>query len=339
MRHATSVRSVRGSVAALLLVVAAARPALAAAPEVQAGECLYLVGAPIGAAAAASAETSSDHGVLGGCALVATTSVNVGRADSAEAVFERPLVGFIGDCTAFAWVGHAFTTDLNVERGDVKVTLRGNVLGLLRSYGSLLDGTAAVVTATLELLRRDPESGALTVVASELLVDRTLQFGALSLDEPLARQLTAVVSPGETYVVRLFLQVVGSVGIDIADLGSPGSGRGAWYDSIEVCLSDPSASELQARLDALEAVDLEERLYRRECMPSTWLPEAQGGRLETARGLAADLLTRATASGAPGVNTHVAGARLESADAAIASGDYQRACRNLSDTVRALTTP
>ena len=113
-----------------------------------------------------------------------------------------------------------------------------------------------------------------------------------------------------------------------------------YYDSIEVCLDKPQDdSAVQARLDALEDADLEQKLYEKECMPGVWMPIADGGRLEDARALVAQRLLQAVSTGDAGVNAHVAQARLEQADAAAAAGQYQRACRSLVDALHALTTP
>jgi hypothetical protein len=89
----------------------------------------------------------------------------------------------------------------------------------------------------------------------------------------------------------------------------------------------------------LLVADLEAKLYRKECMPGVWMPAAQGGRIEEARVLVAERIDSAVATGDSGVNAHVARMKLAAADAALASGQYQRACKNLADSMRALTTP
>lgn len=148
-----------------------------------------------------------------------------------------------------------------------------------------------------------------------------LRARRLALDHAFAQRLAARFRPETTYRVRMVLALSESGDGATLDLGSLVSGRGARHDSIEVCLAaPPDDSSLRADVASLMALDLERQLYARECLPTIWLPAAQGGRLEEPRALAADLLTRSAASNDPGVNQHVAESRPEQADASITSG-------------------
>ena len=121
-----------------------------------------------------------------------------------------------------------------------------------------------------------------------------------------------------------------------ARLGGEAGVKGVVHAMVGNIAADARINKFFANADI---PGLEKKLYEKECMPSVWLPAAQGGQLEIARALVADRLTRAVASGDPNVNAHVAAARLAAADAAAAAGQYQHACRDLCDGLHALTTP
>jgi len=110
---------------------------------------------------------------------------------------------------------------------------------------------------------------------------------------------------------------------------------------------------LEAKTDALEGtieeiredlrfetgLQIEHLLHNKECVTALWLPRADGGRLEDVRALVARRIQEAEVSAEARANLKVAQDRLAEADAAIAEGRYQMACRRLSDAFRALTTP
>jgi hypothetical protein len=116
------------------------------------------------------------------------------------------------------------------------------------------------------------------------------------------------------------------------------AGTNTRLDGIDIRLASME-SLLSSLVDRLLRQDLEWKLYRADCVPTLWMPEANGGHLEQARQLVSDLLADARASGASGVNARVAASRLAAADREIAEGDYQAACRDLASGLRALTTP
>jgi len=120
-------------------------------------------------------------------------------------------------------------------------------------------------------------------------------------------------------------------------------------DSLEAKadLLEGKADALEVKMDEMQALleDLarallwEQLLIDKDCVPTLWLPTAQGGRLEEVRDHVARRIGAAAAAGDPRPNLAVAQARLVEADAAYGEGRYQDSCRRLSDALRALTTP
>lgn len=334
-------------VPALLSCLAAALPvaiSTAAPPVIAPGECLYLVGAPPGEPLAATEETDAGTLVRDTCTAVDEhVGTNEGLSNSAHAFALTPLGFGRRTCTAAAWISHTFSTSPDGEPVRGHVTVTGGVLGFVELPASGSDDSEAAFDVSLQILEIDPSLPTPTILASETLLSGAAGLGLTTFDEPFSRRLDATLRPGRTHAVRLVLTVWGSFAFT-SDFGSPGSGRNVHYDSIETCLDPPADnSALIALLDAHDAADdaadLERKLYAKECMPSVWMPAAQGGRLEDARALVANLLSRAVATGDPNVNARVAQSRLDQADAAILAGQYQRACRNLADGLGALTTP
>ena len=311
--------------------VLASSRALAQAPVIPDGECTYLVGAPPGTVAAMTESSSSETVAYPMCIGMEALDVNRDRPHSI-ALWAQGTGGRFTDCTARARVFTEFVPD---AVGSARVVTTGAYRAFIGSAASVSNSTE--IRLRLVLSRMDPTGE--TVLASTELLAHSGKGVALELDEPFAAELRGTLQPGAVHRLSLEIRIVVYGGSAVAiDFGSPGSGRGLWYDSIEVCLEDPNAG-VNARLASLEDRDLELRLYQRECLPTVWMPAAQGGRLEAARSLAGDLLARATATAAPGVNTRVAAMRIASADTDIATGDFQRACRDLSEAVRALTSP
>lgn len=102
---------------------------------------------------------------------------------------------------------------------------------------------------------------------------------------------------------------------------------------------------LDAKLDALAAAnrgellrDIETSLFRRECVPWLWLPE-NAGSLRLALDHLEQRIADAEASGDPRPNIRIARDRLASARGEADAGHYEDACKRLTDTLHALTTP
>ena len=70
---------------------------------------------------------------------------------------------------------------------------------------------------------------------------------------------------------------------------------------------------------------------------SLWLPAADGGLFEIARGHVSDLADRAEANGDPHANVRLARQKLADSDANAAAGRYERACMDLSEGLRAIS--
>lgn len=327
------------AVISLLLVPHAVR---SVTPEVRPGTCLYLIGAPAGAPAATTEETVESARVYETCDSIAHLTPHAAGDSRIEAWIEptNPLGNTAEACLAETAIGHLFSVGAlsGATNGHVDVT--GAYDGFMFTRVDI--HTASTSSAKLELLleEQDPLSLAWITMNSATVFERVVDGQSLEMSGSFARRLDGRFRAGRTYAVRMSLQIGQTRVFRTIDFGSPGSGRNAHYDSIEVCLdAPPDDSALRARLDALEGDEIEEALYEKECRPSIWKPAANGGRLEEARALVADLITTSVATGDPGVNAHVAQMRLASADDAIAHAQYQRACRSLSDAVRALTTP
>jgi hypothetical protein len=99
------------------------------------------------------------------------------------------------------------------------------------------------------------------------------------------------------------------------------------------------ADEILALLRGRDRQEIEWKLYNNECVPTLWLPAAQGGMSETAQSVAANLVAAARASGDSGVNVRLAEAKLASASESFADAEYQRTCKLLVDAVKAIGTP
>lgn len=112
------------------------------------------------------------------------------------------------------------------------------------------------------------------------------------------------------------------------------------------------ADDATARLDAIEDLlarlersqqgallrEIEDALFERRCVPWLWMPEDMG-QLRLAHEHVARRLEEALTLGDPRVNASVAQARLDAVDAEIADGQWQDACKRLSDSLHALTRP
>lgn len=329
------------SLALVGLLVLVSAPASAAPPIVNPGECVYLYGAPPGAAAATHEDTVSGTRIFDYCGAdtyvttggTSPTSVEVGLVDLHMTSDDQ--------CSATAWTGHRFALAPGGAPALVRVDIAGSLNGAFLDITSIRNHELVLSCDVSEV---STTTAVPVAIASAVLMEHAPIPPYLTLpDEPFSSRFEFTALPGRAYEVALRLtgHKLGTGGT--IDFGTPGSGRGAHYDSIQVCVEEPPEDVLRREfatlLSTLGDDDLESRLYARECKPTVWMPAAQGGRLEAARSLAADLLARAVATGDPGVNAHVATQRLVQADDHVAAGQYQRACRSLSEVVRALTTP
>lgn len=100
---------------------------------------------------------------------------------------------------------------------------------------------------------------------------------------------------------------------------------------------DESLALLHQEQDLAFRLGIEELLSNPDrCIPSLWLPAAQGGKLETVRDHVASLIQGAISSGDPTVGAATAANHLAAADALIGSGQYRKACQRLTRAVLSL---
>lgn len=329
--------------AVVILMITLAAPHAGAVPAIAPGECLYLTGAPPGSPSATEEVIVEGSRSPEVCGAMVTMGA---RGDGTHSV-QLNLQGTTTPdpsrtpCLARAWAGHQF----RIPAGELGVAARVDISGGV--LGSNLRADATTDLAELRLMvvleEMDPVTSLAERIAERTVYATPLAVRRTELDERFAEALSFRARGDRTYEVRLELYVTRGTNVAAyTDLGPPGTGRGAWYDSIEVCVEaepEPPVAPADPRIDEMELADLELRLYNKECLPRVWMPAAQSGRLEAARQIVADRIAQATATGDPGVNARVATQKLAAADADIASGQYQRACRSLSDSLRALTTP
>jgi hypothetical protein len=100
-----------------------------------------------------------------------------------------------------------------------------------------------------------------------------------------------------------------------------------------------SIEEIREELALKVALEMEHMLWGKECVPALWLPSEEGGRLDEARAHVERRILEVEGAGDARANLKVARERLAAADQHISAGEYQLACRRLSDALRALTTP
>jgi len=236
--------------ASLCLVLA---PGIAAGgvPEISPGECIYLVGAPPGAPAAAEEERNGDGGRFEVCTNpVAGGAANRDGDNMVQAwIMRRVNLNFQPDsCRAFAWVSHDFRVpDTTAGPVPASITMEGFFTGVIDSGEFFIDYDTFDSGARLwiELLERNPETAGLAMVAEAEVFDREIPEGILELQGLFARQVQVTLRPGAVYQVRLHLEVwVDAAGVDNwvmeeVDFGLPGpigpDTRFARYDSIKVC--------------------------------------------------------------------------------------------------------
>jgi hypothetical protein len=303
-------------------------------PAVQPGECLYLLGGPPGAPAATVEVTNSGTRIYDNCAPH-VPHAGVGRDAphrlTAWAEFQNPA-GFENQgCLIQAWSEHEFRVDSDGPAW-IHVSAAGRMTALLRALGASSIDKSVTASLVLELRQQSPDGGD-RVIALRPVVERGVVTKELVIDDPWGLTLAALVPSGGVYRARLQLEIDVEKFFREADVGSVGSGRGAGYDSIEVCVTPMGngATGLSS--------EIERDLHDKRCIPSLWLPAARGGRLEEAHAIVQGLTDAAEASGEPGANTTLARERLQRADDEAGRGQYQRACRSLSDALRGLTSP
>jgi hypothetical protein len=321
--------SVRLALVPSLLITLHASLAAAQAPVVQAGECLYLYGAPPGEPAAATEEFRSGTQIYEECTQ--TTTAEVGRDEAHRLTVEMSNPGGPNrECLAMAWSEHQFVVEADAPV-RVIASASGHWTGLLVSVS---DSWSVPTEAWLVLSAVEIRPGGSERRVDESRVARhVIDASQLSVADPWSRSLQFDALPGQRLAVRLELWLRGQARMRTLDFGTPGTGRGASYDTIDVCVL-PSSASMGSDDD-----DLERDLYEKRCLPSVWMPESAEGRLEDAAVLVASLVARAGSTGDPGANVALARQRQARAATEMARGQYQRACRSLSDAVRALTTP
>lgn len=321
------------SVLVPLAVLALAIPAAAQPPEIGAGECLYLVGAPPGAPAAETEETFEESRIYDGCRHPAQVDLNRDGPNSVQAwIEEDPFVtGQESYCRAMGLVGHSFMTAEDLPADTQAWVSVGASLGVRLS----LDGATGFTPSSVDLKLRIEEVGSggrIRLAEVTLWRLQANHRGDVTESEEGGLRVPFPARPGRQYRIALVMEAAGVGGITLLDAGRPGTELGAHYGFIEVCIESPAGG-------AAGADDIERDLYERRCYPRLWLPEALGGRYGEARSLVATRLSQAVASGSPGVNDVLAERRLEEADAYSAEDQQQKACRALVHALHALTTP
>jgi len=308
---------------------------MAAPPVLQPGTCTYLVGAPPGAVLAGSEERFDGSAVEEVCNETPTFGARQFGDNSVQAHLLWPGGAGSRHCRVETWVGHRFTVGGSGGPIRARIDISGFVDGVM---GVAIAGNMTSMTIDAVVAELDDLLSTEQVIRRAPLLHRQLETGAaqLNVSSAIDEAVDVTVVPGRTYSVELVLMGHMPSSAHTFDFGPPGTGEGVRYDSIEVCI-DPPASD--PRLDAIADLDLEERLYHRDCFPGIWMPEANGGQLESARQLVVQRIAQAAATGDPNVNARQAQIRVLMANAAMNARQYQRACKNLSDALRTLTTP
>lgn len=209
----------------------------AAPPTIAAGECTYLVGAPPGAPLAPTEERDNGTRVIDVCdAPTSHVAVSASIPNAVE-VAASALSGR-RQCDMVAWTGHAFTVAGSGPPVAGHATIEGALQGQIQgSFGGVTQEDR--VEVRVEIVELLPELSKEAIVASELVFEsKTLGDAPRNYDLSFGRRLDARFTPGRSYVVRLSLNIRVGIFFDF-DFGSPGSGRHARYDSIQVCLDPP----------------------------------------------------------------------------------------------------
>lgn len=321
------------SVLVPLAVLALAIPAAAQPPEIGAGECLYLVGAPPGAPAAETEETFEESRIYDGCRHPAQVDLNRDAPNSVQAwIEEDPTIsGNESYCEVLGVVGHVFATPSDLPVGTrAWVSVSASMAARISGFSTVEDA-ANLIEPSLRVEEVGPDE-AVRLAEVPLWCFSAAVWGDLTRVESGGGRVGVEIRGGREYRVSVVVRVRGVGNFSLVDAGRPGEDLGVSYAAIEVCVENPGRS-------ASASDDIERDLYERRCYPRLWLPEEVGGRYEEARSLVATRLSQASASGSPGVNEVLARRRLDEADAHSADGDQQKACRALVHALHALTTP
>lgn len=244
-----------GILIAAAIVLILPLPSIASAPEVDAGKCLYLVGAPPGLPQAADEETDGDAGLFDGCGNpVAGAQIN----EFGDNMLQAWVGGIAKDrpgnfsCRAFAWVSHAFVAGAGSSAPlEARIQMLGDYNGMIEpgeasDLGELFDTGA---TLELQLFEEDPATGRYVHITTSPIFVREIPEGLLLLDSEFGEALGARLVPGRRYSVRLYLEVwadgpalnAQNLPRNQVDFGDPFfPNRYANYDSIEVCLEEES---------------------------------------------------------------------------------------------------
>lgn len=317
----------------LLSVIILLTPALALAdpPVVASGECLYLYGAPPGEPAATTEVTGSATRIFDDCTQ--DLHVEVGRDTPHQIQAWLGSTSGGRGCQATAHADHEFVADLSAPAWVI-VAASGDVSGLIET--SFNPSFTAVIRFDLEIVKTAPEG--------EVVVGRTTVFShehignlnRLQLAQSWSGSVMALVGSTASLRARLaaYIQFIGTT--DELDLGAPGSGYGAAYSTLSACVIPVHSAGGAA---GPEASTVERDLHDKRCLPYLWLPEAQGGTLESTMSLVLERIDQAAASGDPHAQITIARDRMNRAAIEFSRGEFQRTCRSVSDALRALTTP
>lgn len=308
---------------------AAAQP-----PVVDSGECLYLVGAPGGAPAAETEERTTFSRVLDVCTQPAQVDLNRDGENMIQAWIDLDpsILPSERACELEGSIGHVFEASGEID-SPVRAwaSMRGRVNAEILNEISIFGKTSLFRLRARVIEHSD--AGAIVVGEADILeVAATVQETRL-IDEEFGASVAFFAKPGRQYGFELGLGLAARHSTLGMDVGHPGTERWARYDSIEICLA---ASALSGNS---QADRIERDLFDRACYPGLWLPEARGGRYESARNLVALRAAQATTPPTVGINEAAARRSIERADAAAEDGDHPRACRHLAQALHHLGTP
>ena len=327
--------SIRAAVVACVVLSLAVPASAVDAPVIRPGECLYLLGAPAGAPAATTEVSYDGTEFTDTCSHIPHAEVNRDAPHRMSVWIERRnlLPGEPNGCFVAAFSANEFSIPADIGAAWLFASASGDATGLMEGAGAANFDERMRATLELQALAVAPDGSERVLAARNVLEREVSAQAVMSVENRWSSTLSVPVAGGGTYRLRLRLQLQIFHGLVTMDFGTPASGRGAGYDSLSVCVTRMS--------DGVSPQDdqLERDLYDKRCMPSMWLPAARGGKLDAAASLVDRLTDAAVASGEAGVNAGVARERAARAATEIASGQYQRACRDLSEAVHMLTTP
>ena len=190
---------------------------------------------------------------------------------------------------------------------------------------------AAVFTETLE--------GILAIVdwGIQNTTDSCLESLSSDLQDALGQiaLIKAAASSTEANTAMLLIELDGhrtDLDDHRGDLASHDTGVQGHLDAIDDVLAALREDQRVAFFAAIE-----EALRKPDCIPTIWLPVAQGGMLELVRDHVAAVLGQALASADPTCDVNQAQKHLDAADGLIAGGEYLKGCQRLTLAMQALT--